>query len=84
MSRSIDIQARVLNKLAELRDLSYYEIGEGPLYVHVGRMNPLYGRSEIEVAELMPYAQVKLPPDYFSDRELCDAYCWGGSDDGLQ
>ncbi|MGO5549489.1 LysR family transcriptional regulator [Lachnospiraceae bacterium LCP19S3_B12] len=62
-----NIQVRVLNKLAELKDLSYYEIGEGPLYVHVGRMNPLYGRSEIEVAELMPYAQVKLPPDYFSD-----------------
>ena len=65
------------NKLAELKDLSYYEIGEGPLYVHVGRMNPLYGRSEIEVAELMPYAQVKLCLLYTSNG--VDSYFAGQS-----
>ena len=60
-------QDRILRKIADLKELELHEIGWGPLYAHVGKENPLYGRGEVEVEELCPYTRVRLPADFFSN-----------------
>lgn len=62
-----NFQDRLLRKIADLKELELHEIGWGPLYAHVGKENPLYGREEVEVEELRPYTRVRLPADYFSN-----------------
>lgn len=62
-----NVQIRAIRKLAELKDLELHDIGHGPLYVHVGKNNPLYGRGEVEVKELLPFTRIELPADYFSN-----------------
>lgn len=62
-----NVQIRAFRKLAELKDLEFHNIGHGPLYVHVGKNNPLYGREEVEVKELLPFTRIELPADYFSN-----------------
>ena len=62
-----NVQIRALRKLSELKDLDLHTIGYGPLYVHVGKNNPLYGREEIEVRELLPFTKIQMPADYFAN-----------------
>lgn len=62
-----NVQIRALRKLSELKDLELHTIGRGPLYVHVGKNNPLFGQEEIEVKDLLPYTKIQLPADYFSN-----------------
>lgn len=62
-----NVQMRALRKFSELKDLEFHSIGRGPLYIHVGKNNPLYGKEEIEASELLPYTRIQLPADYFSN-----------------
>lgn len=61
------IQYPILRKIADLKELEVHEVGEGPLYVHVGKKNPLYGRKKVKAEEMLPYSNVRLPADYFSN-----------------
>lgn len=61
------IQMAAFHKICELKGLEFHEIGTGPLYVHVGKKNPLYGREWIDAEELLPYSHVQAPQDYFSN-----------------
>lgn len=62
-----DIQYPILRKVAELKEIEVHEVGEGPLYVHVGKKNPFYGKKKIEVEELLEFSNIRLPADYFSN-----------------
>ncbi len=55
------------HKLAEIKELEMHEIGQGPLYVQLGKKNPLYGRTSVDAEELLPYSRVRLPLDYFAN-----------------
>lgn len=62
-----DLQLPALKKILELKDLELHEISEGPLYVHVGCQNPLFGRECIHARELLPHTYISLPEDFFSN-----------------
>lgn len=61
------VQYPVLKKIAELKEIEVHEIGEGPLYIHVGKDHPLYGRKKVKVSELLEFSNIRLPEDYFSN-----------------
>ena len=62
-----DLQLPALKKILELKDLELHEISEGPLYVHVGRQSPLFGREYIHARHLLPHTYISLPEDFFSN-----------------
>lgn len=60
-------QLPAVKKILDIKGLAASEIAESPLYVHVSQQNPLYARESIKPEELLPYAYIHLPSDYFSN-----------------
>ena len=62
-----NMQRAAFHKLTELKELEMHEIGEGTLYIHLGKKNPFYERTTIDAEELLPYSRVRLPLDFFAN-----------------
>lgn len=60
-------QLPIFTKMAEIKEISVYILGKGPLYVHVNDKHPLASKNIINAAELCPYSYIHLPNDFFSN-----------------
>lgn len=62
-----DFQFPYFKRIADIKCLEYEEIGESPVYIHIGCKNPLFEKTSLQIEELTPYPLIRLPDDYFSN-----------------
>lgn len=65
-----DYQMPAFKKVAELKNLKITELDRGPVYIHMGRKNPLHLKEKIFIKDLMEYPYLHLPLDFFSNKDL--------------
>ena len=65
-----DYQMPAFKKVAELKNLKITELDRGPVYIHMGRKNPLHLKEKIFITDLMEYPYLHLPLDFFSNKDL--------------
>ena len=58
-------QREVMNYI-EQNDLEFHLLAKDTWYAYVGPQNPLYGREEVDIRELMGYTVLRSPDDLFS------------------
>lgn len=61
-----DYQMSRFKRVADIKNIEVTEIGESPIMVHLGCLNPLYAMDEIPMDALKDCTQIRLPDDYFS------------------
>ena len=60
-------------RVLDIKGLEAEEIGQSPVFVHLGHKNPLFDRISLRLEELFAYPIICLPDDYFSSlRSLSD------------
>lgn len=67
---SLSIRQRaIFKKVLQIKDLEAQPIGQSPLYVHLGRDNPLAQRGTFSFEDLRACTYLHLPLDYFTHLE---------------
>lgn len=61
-----DLQLQAFHKIAELQELELHCLGTSPAYVHVGKQSVLAKFELMELQELLSYANIRIPQDFFT------------------
>ena len=60
-------QKKEVQHTLRMKKLEFHPLGTDTWYANIGPCHPLYERDEVEMLELMDYACVRMPDDYFSN-----------------
>lgn len=62
-----DRQKKEVQHTLKAKKLEFHPLGTDTWFANVGPCHPLYERDEVTMSELMEYACVRMPDDYFSN-----------------
>lgn len=63
-------QMASFKKVIELKNIKMTVLDKGPIYVHMGKDNPLSVKTDIKIKDLLKYPYLHLPPDFFSNMNI--------------